>query len=368
MTKMDEKKRVRFIDMVRGITILCVAIYHIIAPGMFKTFFAGTIGSLFFSFFFFSGYFYSPGKRPMKESILSRGKALLIPFFLYSLAFWLIGSIILIIRKTATIIDALCCLRNFYAGSIWNRTIQDLFGWDYHSLGKNYPYLADFWFLPALFLASIVFIVIVEKISKTVLAQFAAIAVLLFITGILSHFSISLPYNLQIIPFWTALVLLGHICRRLKVFDRLSGMAAWVLGVIAAAGSTAVAVYFGYGTKLFRGTIEEPQVLIMLLLFVNGFFCIWGVSMVCKQIEDKGVNISKIAFLGSHSIYLYMYHVFVAWVICCITGFSMRYDPKTMTALTFERSLLLAIVSIIISILISVLAAYIEKKKKQNRF
>ena len=145
-------------------------------------------------------------------------------------------------------------------------------------------------------------------------------------------------------------------------------MAAWILGVIAAAGSTAVAVYFGYGTKLFRGTIEEPQVLIMLLLFVNGFFCIWGVSMVCKQIEDKGVNISKIAFLGSHSIYLYMYHVFVAWVICCITGFSMRYDPKTMTALTFERSLLLAIVSIIISILISVLAAYIEKKKKQNRF
>ena len=304
----------------------------------------------------------------MKESILSKGKALLIPFFLYSLAFWLIGSIILIIRKTATIIDALCCLRNFYAGSIWNRTIQDLFGWDYHSLGKNYPYLADFWFLPALFLASIVFIVIVEKISKTVLSQFAAIAVLLFITGILSHFSISLPYNLQIIPFWTALVLLGHICRRLKVFDRVSGLVAWILGVIAAAGSTAVAVYFGYGTKLFRGTIEEPQVLIMLLLFVNGFFCIWGVSMVCKQIEDKGVNISKIAFLGSHSIYLYMYHVFVAWVICCITGFSMRYDPKTMTALTFERSLLLAIVSIIISILISVLAAYIEKKKKQNRF
>ena len=48
------------------------------------------------------------------------------------------------------------------------------------------------------------------------------------------YLSISLPYNLQVIPFWTALVLLGHICRRLKVFDRLSGMAAWVLGVIAA--------------------------------------------------------------------------------------------------------------------------------------
>ena len=48
---MKELKRVRFIDMVKGITILCVALYHIIAPGMFRTFFAGIIGSLFFCFF-----------------------------------------------------------------------------------------------------------------------------------------------------------------------------------------------------------------------------------------------------------------------------------------------------------------------------
>ena len=72
---MEDKKRVRFIDMVKGITILCVAVYHIIAPGMFRTFFAGIMGSLFFCFFFFSGYFYSPGKKTLTESISSRAKS-----------------------------------------------------------------------------------------------------------------------------------------------------------------------------------------------------------------------------------------------------------------------------------------------------
>ncbi|MBQ9607308.1 MAG: acyltransferase family protein [Lachnospiraceae bacterium] len=364
---MEEKKRVQFIDMVKGITILCVALYHIIAPGMFRTFFAGIIGSLFFCFFFFSGYFYSPGKKTVTESIASRAKSLLIPFFSYSLTFWIIGSIILIIQGAETIIDALCCLRNFYAGSIWNRVIQDLFGWEYHSLGKNYPFLADFWFLPALFLASIVFIVIVEKISRTIISQFIAMVVLLFITGTLSFLSIDLPYNLQLIPFWAALVLLGYTCKLLMVFDRLKGMTAWVSGTLIAVISISVIVSLGYGTNLFRGTFEEPVIPVMIFLYINGFISIWGVSMVCKQIEDIGVNVSKIAFFGSHSIYLYMYHVFIAWLICRFTGFSMRYDPETVTVLTFEKSILLSLVSVTISILISVLAADKGKDIKVKR-
>lgn len=366
-TQNTEKKRVQFIDMVKGITILCVALYHIIAPGMFRTFFAGIIGSLFFCFFFFSGYFYKSGQKTLAENILSRAKSLLVPFFSYSYTFWFIGSIILIVQGAETIVDALCCLRNFYVGSIWNRTIQELFGWEYHSLGKNYPFLADFWFLPALFLASIVFIVIVEKISKTAISQLTAMAVLLFISGVLSFLSIDLPYNLQLTPFWAALVLLGYTCKQLMVFDRLKGMAAWVSGVLAAVLSIAVIVSLGYGTNLFRGTFEEPVVPVMIFLYINGFISIWGVSMVARQIEDIGVNVSKLAFLGSHSIYLYMYHVFIAWLICRFTGFSMRYDPETVTVLTFEKSILLALVSIIISILISVLAADKGKDIKVKR-
>ena len=187
-------------------------------------------------------------------------------------------------------------------------------------------------------------------------------AILLLITGVLSRFSISLPYNLHMIPFWSALVLLGYTCRQLKAFDRLEGAAAWICGTVASVVSIGLAVYFNYGTNLFRGTFEEPEVPVMVFLFAVGFGSIWGVSVICKQIEDMGINVGKLAFLGSHSIYLYMYHVFVAWLICEFTGFSMRYDPEEVTVLTFEKSLLLAIVTISISILISVLA--IDKTKE----
>ena len=352
---MEEKKRVQFIDMVKGLTILSVAIYHIIAPGMFRTFFAGTIGSMFFSFFFFSGYFYSPGKHPIGESLKSRTKSLLGPFFSYSIGFWIVGSIILIAQGAETFLDAVCCLRNFYAGSIWNRTIQDLFSWDYHSLGKNYPFLADFWFLPALFFASIVFILLIEKVATTLPKQIASIVLLLLITGILRAFTISLPYNLQIVPFYASFLILGYICRKQAVFDKFSGAKAWIIGILISVLTLGFSAYFGYGTNLFRGTFEEPEPLIMVFEFALGTACILGLSVLCKQFEDTGINVDSLAYLGSHSIYLYMYHVFIAWIICRFTGFSMRYDPETMTVDTFEKSLLLAIVSIAISIAISVM-------------
>ena len=63
------------------------------------------------SFFFLSGYFHKPGKRTLKENIKSRVKALMVPFFKYSLLFWAIGSIQLVVTKKETINDAFCCLR-----------------------------------------------------------------------------------------------------------------------------------------------------------------------------------------------------------------------------------------------------------------
>ncbi|HBE15992.1 MAG TPA: hypothetical protein DCY72_07110 [Ruminococcaceae bacterium] len=58
-----------------------------------------------------------------------------------------------------------------------------------------------------------------------------------------------------------------------------------------------------------------------------------------------------------------MYHVFIAWVIGMMTGFSIRYDPKNVTGEQLAISLLLAVVSIAVSILISICADKIKSKK-----
>lgn len=349
--------------MVKGLAILSIAMYHIVAPGILKSIFSGISCVLFFAFFFYSGYFYKPGKASIKDGIAARAKSLLVPFFTYSISFWLVGSVVLIIKAQETIMDALCCLRNFYAGSIWNRVIQDWFSWDYHSLGKNYPFLADFWFLPAMFIASILFIILVEKISKSVVPQVITIVVLLAITGVLRYFEISLPYNLQLIPYWTSIILLGQIGKTIKINDKLSGAAAWITGIIASVIPIGIVSYFALGMKMFRGEFDKPEPLMMIALFLLGAVGTYGVSTVCKQIEDSGAKVGKLAYLGSHSIYLYMYHMFIAWIISMITGFSLRYDPKEVTGEQIAISLLIAAVSIAVSILISICADKIKNKK-----
>ncbi len=115
-------------------------------------------------FFFYSGYFYKPGKKAITKSIADRSKALAVPFFKYSLVFWGIGSIYLVLTKNETVKEAFACLRNFYIGCIWNRVIQDWFHLEYYSLGKRYFYLADFWFLIALFLSSLFFFWFIDRI------------------------------------------------------------------------------------------------------------------------------------------------------------------------------------------------------------
>ena len=360
---MKEKRRVKYIDMVKGITILCIALYHIVAPGIIRNVLAGICAVMFFSFFFYSGYLYTPGKDKVKRSIGKRAKGLLLPFVTYAIPFWIIGSVVLILQGKETIMDALCCLRNFFAGSIWNRTIQDYLGWDYHHLGSNYPFLADFWFLIAMFLASVLFIILREKVCKSVKSIIITVVIMLLITGVLRGLSISLPYNLQLIPFWTAIILMGNVFREGNVLGKLKGLSAWILGIVVSVLGIGISVYLGWGKNLFRGGFDKPEVVTMIVLFCLGIVTTWGISVLCKQMEDSGINISKIAYFGSHSIFIYMYHYFIAWLISMFTGFSIRYDENNVTASTLSISIVLAIVSIALSILISVVFDKIKLKK-----
>ncbi len=351
---MADKKRVKFIDMVKGLTILSIASYHIIAPGIVKFILAGICSIMFFSFFFYSGYLYTPGRAGIGKSIASRAKGLLLPFLQYSLSFWAVGTVVLLAKGEESITEALCCLRNFFIGAIWNRTIQDLFSWEYYSLGKRYPFLADFWFLPTMFMASVLFIILREKICRTVASSLISIAVMLAAVGILRGCSISLPYNLQLIPFWSAIMLAGAVGREREIFARLKGASAWLVGAIVTVASVGVAAFLGWGKNLFRGAFDEPEPVTMLILFCLGCVSVWAISVLCRQIEEAGIRVDKMAYLGSHSIYIYMYHYFIAWLICMVTGFSMRYDEQDVAADVLVKSFILAAVSIALSVLISV--------------
>lgn len=367
---MKTKKRIQFVDMVKGIAVLTVIFYHITAPGTLADFFKGLMPTMLFAFFFFSGYFYSPGKKSIGASIAGKAKGLLVPFFKYSIVFWLIGSIYLIATGGAPLFETLCCLRNFYGGCIWNRVIQGWFEWEYYSLGSRYNFLADFWFLPAMFFAAIVFHVIADFSLSSKIKEVLSIVLLLAITGVLRYFDISLIYNIQLTPFFAAILLLGAVAKQHGFFEvpSLTGAKGYAVSILVMAVGIGVSVYFKYGSNMFRGTFDVPEVVSMLVIFVTGFMATWGMGYFFHLIEGTGIRVKELAYLGSHSIFLYIYHMFFAWIICNITGFTLKYDPETMefTTTLVLKSLGIALGAIVLSLLCSIISDKIKSRKKDK--
>lgn len=348
----EEKKRLQYIDVVKGIAIVWIVFYHLLAPCLVKNRIINHLMDAFLvSFFFFSGYFYRPGKRSIKESIKNRAKALIVPFFRYSLFFWLVGTIYLVATKAEPLVEAFLCLRNFLGGCIWNRVIQGWFGWEYYSLGKRYFYLADFWFLIAMLFASILFFLIADAVLRSKGRTLLTTIVLFALTGCLVQSGISLPYNLQLVPYWTAFMLLGAYAGQQKLFDlpALSGGSRWGLGIALLVIGTALSLWKVPSPNQFRGSFGEQELVSMLLCIAAAIPFIWGLGLVCAQAEKAGVRTKELAWLGSHSLIIYLYHMFLAWIIGIITGFSVFYeDPSDGRTIALSVLLTLACLALAI--------------------
>ena len=355
--------------MMKGIAILGIVFYHLLAPSLFKSFLIQITDSLLISFFFFSGYFHKPGKRTIKENLKRRTKSLMVPFFKYSLLFWAIGTIQLVATKKETLKDAFCCLRNFYAGCIWNRVIQNWFGWEYHSLGKRYAFLADFWFLIALLFASILFFLVVDFLLSSKIRSITGIVLLFALTGVLCALKVDLPYNIQIVPFWTAFMVLGAFAGKYNLFEpqKLSSGAKWGVSIVCLSAGIATSLLKPAIPNLFRGSFGDNPISAMVLSILASILLIWGLCELFILIEQAGVRTKELSWLGSNSLVFYIYHMFFAWIFCTITGFSTQYQEPSSTKVLMQ-SLLLVAACLACCILRIIIGEMISKKKlnKEN--
>ena len=107
----DTVKRTAFADVMRGLAILGVVFYHLCAPSVFKTVLDHLVDTILITFFFYSGYFYTVGKRSLGENILNRFKTTMIPFVKHSTVFWIIGTIYHLISGEETLTQVRRSLR-----------------------------------------------------------------------------------------------------------------------------------------------------------------------------------------------------------------------------------------------------------------
>lgn len=360
-----EKKRLFTVDALKGLAILVVVTYHLIAPSPFRKVLNHFVEIVLILFFITSGYFYRPGKRTLGESIATRAKATMIPFLSYSLAFWAIGTVCLLIAKTETFMEAIWCLRNFFGGCIWNRVIQGWFGWEYHKLGSNYMFLADFWFLIALLLSSILFFLIADKVLDSWKKSAVCVVLLFAASGVMKALQVDLPYNIQLIPFWSAFILLGAMAGQHKLIENppVTGAAGWITGVVLLAGGIAVSLLKEPSTNLFRGSFGENEPVQMLLIIAETVLAVSGLTLLFRLAENAGLRMKEFAWLGVHSLIIFLGHVFVAWIISGITGFSLKYK-EPVEAGVVAGSVWVCLGSLTVTVLWALLLDRIKKARE----
>ena len=118
-----EAKRLQYIDALKGVAIIFIVFYHLVAPSAGK-FVLDHLGEMMLAMFFvLSGFFFRRGRKTLRENIADRARSTLTPFFRCSLFFWLTGSVYLVTAKDVPFTETLLCLRNFLGGCIWNRKI-----------------------------------------------------------------------------------------------------------------------------------------------------------------------------------------------------------------------------------------------------
>ena len=320
-------KRLQYVDALKGIGILWIVFYHLTAEGGFKTYVLNPLMELFLVlFFFFSGYFHKPNKTPIGKSIGKRALSLLVPFAVYALIFWVIGTLYLTLTNQAPFVETLGCLRNFFIGAIWNRDIQGWFHWEYYSLGKRYFYLADFWFLLAMFFASVLFFLIIDKILKKAPIALGAAAILFALTGVCVGLHFTLPYNLHMVPYWTAFMVLGAFVgnRKLIELPSLERGPKYAIGVTMLVASITIALLKTPALNQFRGSFGgDNEVVSMLQCIASALPFLGGIGILFQQFEQDGLRFNEASWLGTHSFTYYLFHMFYAWLLSIIFGFSV---------------------------------------------
>ena len=359
-------KRIGYVDAAKGILMMIVMLYHIIATCPLKEFLSGFGGPVVCAFFILSGYFFRSGAKSFGENVRRRAKTLMIPFLVYSLVLFAIGAVIHLAKCDQTPQEVLCCLRNYFGGCIWNRSIQNLFGWDYNNLGKNYMFLADYWFLLALFMAEMLFLLI-ERFALRSPVRGAICAVLLpAVTGVLLELKISLPYNLHMTPLYALLILIGAWAGKTDFPGRLRlpQVWQWIISALLFAG---VSVLFGaliepFATQIFRGTLGDNAIPKMLLLIAGSSVFGFSLLNMLRLLESNGLKLKVTAWIGKHSLQFFALHTFFMWLIAQAVNYPLfnteGQDPKTLVAL----SLLIFLISVGLCALYCMISSWIKRR------
>ena len=287
----QNKTRLPWIDIAKGIAIILVIIGHTIGFGLARDMIFTFHMPLFF---ILAGYTFRT--KPMGETVRTSAKRLLLPYVLIFLIWYI-------------------CVWFFQDGEAFSlHTFEQLIGRFVFASGVAIPLLpfeavGMAWFLVCLFFSRIIlnfFMSIFEKRNIGVLVQlivFAAIAALGIFIGSRQWY---LPFSFDVAMVATAFMWVGYIAKQYRFMEGL-GKTWWV--ALIALALYALAVLFS-NLELAARVFEVP-LLAFLGAIAGTLFCC-RVSMFIQD-HVKFVN-TYLAFMGRNSMLIYCFHT-LDWLV-----------------------------------------------------
>jgi len=334
---MEAKKRIEELDIVKGISIIFVCIWHfnemtgVNIYGKVLGYALSRCGeSVMFLFIFLSGYVFK-SKGSIGIDIKNKVKQLILPYLKFSAFF----SVTYLIRY---VLIAKMDIRLFIRNTICNFFAFKFLDIPVLGSGTNVMKYAftPYWYINEIFMAFILFIIINKLVEKrSVYIKMIAAAILLSATGLLMYLDIgsllentyasqvsffTIPIN---ITGFAGLLMIGTILHHYNIFDIEAYSKRFTTILFSVCLLFTVLQYSQYNNHyaLMYGKWGQYGVLNVLTTTIAGFALTYSLIYISHFLKRNKLFKRSLSFLGANTLDILLLHFGIAELICMIFGF-----------------------------------------------
>ena len=302
------KERIKWIDVAKGYGIILV-IYGHVATDIFATWLYTFHVPLFF---FLSGYFFNPDKKP-KEFLYSKSKGLLLPYLTLGFPIFLI---------------------NLY------------FGFNPTDLIMSYAIqqrASTLWFIAALFMQFIIAYTLYKTIQKTAV-RWIFILSLSTVALILWHHNIpSLPWNIDVSMVTLPFFCLGHDLREKVWFKKILNCEHSIIYIAAFLIFSIIGTFIMY--SLSKPTVDlfashfsfEP------LAYITAFAGIMAICLIANKWYSR-----LLSYIGRNSLVYFVWQQDIAIISLTLIMKKLHFLENISGVAIYFKNILIVILSLII--------------------
>ena len=294
------------IDIIKGIMIIPIVIYHLVyrtQDGAFDIAIRELTYLALSVFILFSGYFYHKNESMIRHNhkllfpviiTLLTLLALFGPYYMifhhYTLQMWFWDSVMTFLRPELTALLA----PGYTGGQLFNN-------------------LSPVWFVWTLVFSRLLFSVVMRFVNESRIKLICSMAVLLVIGCLLYVHVPPLPWSLTLAPLCACIMMIGVILRKYRVLTKLLKVNLPLSFLISvAAGFIHYLIFINFGNEsLYRSYLGDKGYLSAALYVVQllfGGFAVFTIARAIDRIKHLG---DVLAWIGKHTLIILLFHALI---------------------------------------------------------